>query len=205
MKLKNIYVVRHAETDWNRDLRFQGQTDVQLNDVGREQALKLRPIMQQLQVESVYSSSLSRAVETAEIATQELKITIQKDDRLRETNIGDAEGLTHDEIVAKFGDHSLTKWRSYEERLLDFHFVNGESKRQMMIRVRQAFLDIAQNSNRNTIAIFSHGMVMRALTYVFGVGLPWDLQAFSNGSVHHYIWSDENPEILVYKNKIFGL
>ena len=203
MKLKNIYVVRHAETDWNRDLRFQGQTDIQLNDMGREQALKLRPIMQQLQIESVYSSSLSRAFETAEIATQELKISIQKDDRLRETNIGDAEGLTHDEIVAKFGEQSLVKWRSYEERLLDFHFVNGESKRQMMIRARQVFLDIAQNSNRSTIAIFSHGMVMRALTYVFGVGLPWDLQIFSNGSVHHYIWSDENPEILTYKNKVF--
>lgn len=203
MKLKNIYVVRHAETDWNRELRFQGQTDVQLNDVGREQALKLRPVMQQLQIESVYSSSLSRAFDTAEIATQELKITIQKDDRLRETNIGDAEGLTHDEIVAKFGEHSLAKWRSYEERLLDYHFVNGESKRQMMIRARQVFLDIAQNSNRSTIAIFSHGMVMRALTYVFGVGLPWDLQNFSNGSVHHYIWSDENPETLTYKSKVF--
>ncbi len=203
MKLKNIYVVRHAETDWNKNLRFQGQTDVQLNDLGREQALKLRPIMQQLQIESVYSSSLSRAFETAEIATQELKITIQKDDRLRETNIGDAEGLTHDEIVAKFGEHSLTKWRSYEERLLDFHFVNGESKRQMMIRARQVFLDIAQNSNRGTIAIFSHGMIMRALTYVFGVGLPWDVQHFSNGSVHHYIWSDENPETLSYKSKVF--
>lgn len=203
MKLKNIYVVRHAETDWNKNLRFQGQTDIQLNDLGREQALKLRPIMQQLQIESVYSSSLSRAVETAEIATQELKITIQKDDRLRETNIGEAEGLTHDEIVAKFGEHSLTKWRSYEERLLDYHFVNGESKRQMMIRARQVFLDIAQNSNRGTIAIFSHGMIMRALTYVFGVGLPWDVQHFSNGSVHHYIWSDENPETLSYKSKVF--
>lgn len=165
--------------------------------------MKLRPIMQQLQIESVYSSSLSRAFETAELATQELKITIQKDDRLRETNIGDAEGLTHDEILQKFGEHSLIKWRSYEERLLDFHFNNGESKRQMMIRARQVFLDIAQNSNRNTIAVFSHGMLMRAMTYVFGVGLPWDLQVFSNGSVHHYLWCDESPEVLTYKSKVF--
>lgn len=203
MKYKNIYVVRHAETDWNRDHRFQGQTDIKLNETGREQALKLRPVMQQLQIESVYSSSLSRAYETAELATQELKLTIQKDDRLRETNIGDAEGLTHDEIIQKFGEHSLAKWRSYEERLLDYHFVNGESKRQMMIRARQVFLDIAQNSNRNTIAVFSHGMLMRAITHVFGVGLPWDLQHFSNGSVHHYIWSVENPETLIYKSKIY--
>lgn len=202
MKLKNIYVIRHAETDWNKNQRFQGQTDIKLNDAGREQAAKLRQIIQQLQIESVYTSSLSRAFETAELATTDLKLSIQKDDRLRETNIGDAEGLTHDEILQKFGEQSLVKWRSYEERLLDYHFTNGESKRQLMVRARQVFLDIAQNSNRNSIAVFSHGMLMRALTYVFGAGLPWDLQVFSNGSVHHFIWSDENPEILTYKSKI---
>lgn len=203
MKFKNIYVIRHGETDWNKNQRFQGQTDVKLNEAGREQATKLRQIVQQLQIESVYTSSLSRAFETAELATTDLKLSIQKDDRLRETNIGDAEGLTHDEILQKFGEHSLTKWRSYEERLLDFHFTNGESKRQLMVRARQVFLDIAQNSNRNSIAVFSHGMLMRAMTYVFGAGLPWDLQVFSNGSVHHYIWSDENPEILTYKSKMY--
>ena len=203
MKLKNIYVIRHAETDWNKNQRFQGATDVKLNESGREQAIKLRPILQQLQIESVYSSSLARAYETAELATLDLKLTIQKDDRLRETSLGKAEGLTHDEILQKFGEHSLIKWRSYEERLLDYHFEDGESKRQMMIRARQVFLDIAQNSNRNSIAVFSHGMLMRAMTYVFGDGLPWDVQIFSNGSVHHYIWSDENPEILTYKSKIY--
>ncbi len=203
MKLKNIYVIRHAETDWNKSQRFQGLTDIKLNETGREQAIKLRPILQQLQVESVYSSSLARAYETAELAILDLKLTIHKDDRLREINIGEAEGLTHDEILQKFGEQSLAKWRSYEERLLDFHFTNGESKRQLMVRARQVFLDIAQNSNRNAIAVFSHGMLMRAMTYVFGEGLPWDLQIFSNGSVHHYIWSDENPETLTYKSKIY--
>lgn len=202
MKLKNIYVIRHAETDWNKNQRFQGQTDVKLNEAGREQALKLRSILQQLQIESIYSSSLSRAHETAELASLDLKLTIQKDDRLRETNIGEAEGLTPDEVLLKFGEHSITKWRSYEERLLDFHFTGGESKRQMMIRARQVFLDIAQNSNRSSIAVFSHGMLMRAMTYVFGEGLPWDLQIFSNGSVHHYVWHESNPEILTYKSKI---
>lgn len=202
MKFKNIYVIRHGETDWNKSQRFQGMTDIKLNETGREQAVKLRPVLQRLQIESVYSSTLSRAYETAELATVDLKLTIQKDERLRETNVGEAEGLTHDEIIQKFGEHSLTKWRSYEERLLDYHFTSGESKRQMMYRARQVFLDIAQNSNRNTVAIFSHGMVMRALTYIFGEGLPWDLQMFSNGSVHHYLWSADNPEALIYKSKI---
>lgn len=202
MKLKNIYVIRHGETDWNKNQRFQGQTDIKLNDLGREQAIKLRPLVQQLQIESVYASPLSRALETAELATQDLKISIQKDDRLRETNIGDAEGLTADEILQRFGQDSLTKWRSYEERLLDYHFTNGESKRQLMYRTRQVFLDIAGNSNRHSVAVFSHGMLMRAMTFVFGEGLPWDQQVFANGSVHHYVWSDQNPEILIYKSKI---
>ena len=203
MKVKNIYVIRHGETDWNKNHRFQGQTDIKLNETGREQAIRLRPLMQQLQIESVYSSTLSRAFETAELATQEIKMTIQKDDRLRETNVGAAEGLTMEELLQKFGPDSLTKWRSYEERLLDYSFENGESKRQMMFRIRQVFLDIAQNSNRGSIAVFSHGMVMRAMTFIFGEGLPWDVQYFANGSVHHFVWSDDNPEMLLYKSKIF--
>lgn len=184
-------------------MKFQGQTDVKLNDTGREQALALKPMMQQLQIESVYASSLARAFETAEIAIQDLNLSIQKDDRLRETNIGAAEGLTLSEIIEKFGEESLLKWRSYDERLLDFSFDGGESKRQMMFRLRQAFLDIAQNSNRNSIAIFSHGMVMRAMTFVFGTGLTWDHQVFNNGCIHHYVWSDEQSERLTYKGKIF--
>lgn len=202
MKIKNIYVIRHGETDWNKNHRFQGQTDIKLNDTGREQAIKLRPLMQQLEIESVYSSTLVRAYETAELATQEIKLTIQKDERLKETNVGAAEGLTMEELLQKFGPDSLTKWRSYDERLLDYAFENGESKRQMMFRVRQVFLDIAQNSNRGSIAVFSHGMVMRAMTFIFGEGLPWDIQYFANGSVHHFVWSDDNPEMLLYKSKI---
>lgn len=203
MKFKNIYVIRHGETDWNKNKRFQGATDIKLNDTGKEQAIKLRPVLQQLQIETVYSSPLLRAFETAELATIDLKISIQKDDRLREISLGIADGLTQDEIVQKYGEDSLFKWRSYEERLLDFHFERGESKRQMMIRARQVFLDIAQNSNRSSIAIFSHGVLMRAMTYIFGEGSAWDLQSFSNGSVHHYVWNDANPEILIYKSKIY--
>lgn len=203
MKFKNLYVIRHGETDWNKNQKFQGQTDVKLNDTGREQAIALRPMMQQLQIESVYASTLSRAYETAEIAIQDLKLSIQKDERLRETNIGAAEGLTLNEILEKYGEESLLKWRSYDERLLDFSFENGESKRQMMFRLRQAFVDIAQNSNRQSIAVFSHGMLMRAMTFVFGTGLTWDHQVFSNGCIHHYTWDQEQPERLTYKGKIF--
>ena len=106
-KLKNIYLILHGETDWNRDKRFQGQTDVPLNATGKAQAAELVPMMAQLKVEAAFSSDLGRAYETAQIALSDVRLNIQKDPRLRETNIGEAEGLTYDEIVAKFTEESI--------------------------------------------------------------------------------------------------
>lgn len=202
MKNKNIYLVRHGETDWNREQRFQGQTDVPLNQTGKDQALGLIPIMSRLKIETVFSSNLSRAVETAQIATADLNLFIQQDPRLRETNVGEAEGMTFDNLEAKFGADGISRWRSYEERDLDFKYPNGESKRQMMFRIREVILEIAQSTERQNIAIFAHGMVMRALTFAFHQGAPWDLQVFANGSVHHFFWDESRPEFLKYYGRI---
>ena len=159
-------------------------------------------MMTQLKVDAAFSSDLSRAYETAQIALSDVRLNIQKDSRLRETNIGEAEGLTYDEIVAKFTEESIVKWRSYEEHNMDFKYQTGESKRQMMVRIRDAVLEISQNTEKNNIAIFCHGMVMRAITFAFGQGVDWDHQVFSNGSVHHFVWDDSRPEYLKYNGKI---
>ncbi len=202
MKIKNIYLVRHGETDWNRDKRFQGQTDIPLNQTGRDQAQLIIPYMSRLKIETVFSSNLSRAVETAEIATADLKLHIQKDTRLRETNIGEAEGLTFDDLEQKYGVDGIGRWRSYEERQLDFKYPKGETKREMMFRIREVILEIAQTSNRQNIAVFAHGMVMRALTFAFHQGVSWDHQVFANGSIHHFSWDEIRPEYLKYHGKI---
>ncbi len=202
MKNKNIYLIRHGETDWNREQRFQGQTDIPLNQTGKEQAQSIIPLMSRLKIEIVYSSNLSRAFETAQIATSDLNLKIQKDVRLRETNIGEAEGLTFDQLENKFGTDGISRWRSYEERDLDFKYPNGESKRQMMFRIREVILEIAQNSDQQNIAVFAHGMVMRALTFAFHQGVAWDHQVFSNGSIHHFNWDESRAEFLKYHGKI---
>jgi broad specificity phosphatase PhoE len=202
LKIKNIYLIRHGETDWNRDHRFQGKTDIQLNQLGRDQAEKLVPVINRLSVDAVFSSPLLRAHETAMIAVKDLKIPIQKDDRLMEANVGAAEGLTFDELQAKFGENGLDRWRSYEERDLDFAFPQGESKRQMMFRVRSTILEIAQTNQFSNIAVFAHGMVMRSLTFAFQQGVPWDINVFSNGSIHHFVWSEDRSDYLLYKGKI---
>lgn len=202
MKTKNLFLIRHGETDWNRAKRFQGRTDIPLNDEGRVQALSLCSRMIELKIDLVVSSSLARAYETALIAIQDVKLPIQKDDRLQETNIGEAEGLTHEEISEKFGIGHIERWRSYEERDLDFRYPNGESKRQMMVRVREAILDIAQSNSHQNIAVFAHGMVMRALTFAFHQGVAWDLAQFHNGCIHHFVWDDKRPEHMKYIGKV---
>lgn len=202
MKIKNIYLIRHGETDWNREHRFQGKTDIPLNQLGREQAEQLVPKISMLSIDSVYSSPLLRAHETAMIAVKDLKIPIQKDERLMETNVGEAEGMTFDELQAKFGENGIERWRSYEERDLDFAYPQGESKRQMMFRVRSLLLEIAQTNQNSNIAVFAHGMVMRALTFAFQQGIPWDINVFSNGSIHYFIWNEDRADYLLYKGKI---
>lgn len=202
MKIKNIYVIRHGETDWNKDHRFQGQTDIELNENGRDQAAQLKSVLNNLQIESVYTSPLSRALETAQISTQDLKLTIKAEPNLRECHLGDAEGLIVDEVDQKFGVEFREKFRSYDERLLDFKYPNGESKRQLMFRVRETLIDIAKNSTRKNIAVFTHGVVMRALTYIFDEGIIWDKNTFANGTIHHYIWTEDKPEVLVYKGRV---
>jgi broad specificity phosphatase PhoE len=201
-KLKNIYLIRHGETDWNRDSRFQGQTDVPLNQTGKDQASALVPLMNKLNIEAGFSSDLSRAYETGKIALSDYRVGVIQDPRFREANIGIAEGLTFDEIALKFSEDSILKWRSYEEYNLDFKYDNGESKRQIMIRIRDAVLDIIQNTDKNNIAIFAHGMVMRALTFAFNQGVDWNHVTFSNGSVHHFSWDEKRPDYLKYHGKI---
>ncbi len=202
LKSKNLYFIRHGETDWNREKRFQGKTDIALNQLGREQASTLSPRLALLNVGTVFSSPLSRAFETAQIATKDLGLPIVRDERLMETNVGEAEGLTFEELEKRFGENGIDRWRSYEERDLDFAYPNGESKRQMMYRAKSVALEIAQNSNTENTAIFSHGMFMRALTFCFQQGVPWDVGVFANGSIHHFLWTEDRTDFLLYKGRL---
>ncbi len=87
-----IYVVRHGQTDWNVVRRTQGQTNIPLNDVGREQAKALTPYLSTLPIDVIVSSDLARAAETADIINQTLQKPCSRDARLREINYGEWEG-----------------------------------------------------------------------------------------------------------------
>src|SRR5437868_1413233 len=99
-----ILLVSHAQTDWNVQGRFQGQTDIPLNDTGRRQAQRLREHLAGTSFENVLASDLSRARETAEIVAAPHKMAVQTDCRLRELQFGKWEGMTYEEIQATYPD-----------------------------------------------------------------------------------------------------
>ena len=107
--MTTLIFVRHGETDWNAQHRWQGHSDTALNEVGREQARRLADELEP--VDALYSSDLARARETAEIIAERLSLEIRLDPRLRERGFGSWEGLTTEEIESSFPDEQA-RWRA---------------------------------------------------------------------------------------------
>ncbi len=100
-----IYIVRHGETPWNKDKRLQGNVDIELNDYGRELAVKTGEGLKDTKIDLIYSSPLKRAYETAELIRGNRDIEIIKDDRIREISFGHFEGSNFSELIR---DEDLT-------------------------------------------------------------------------------------------------
>jgi broad specificity phosphatase PhoE len=160
-----LLLVRHGETDWNRDGRWQGHSDTHLNAAGREQA---RHVGAELgDVDVVYSSDLARARETAEIIARELGLEVHRDPRLRERSFGGWEGLTADEIEREFaGAHA--RWRAGEGPGAD----DAEPFDVFAARVG-AFLDDALERHPDeTVLVVAHGGSIRVI-HALAAGLDY--------------------------------
>jgi broad specificity phosphatase PhoE len=162
--MKEIYVFRHGETDWNKVGRMQGHTDIPLNETGRRQALVLQAYFAKHPIEAILCSDLGRAQETAKIARGSLNIPIIVDPRQRETKLGDAEGLTREEVQQSLHPDIWQRWHTFPE-IWDHRFPNGESKREHLDRVQGALLDFLSKTPYAKIGVSSHGGSMRRLLH----------------------------------------
>jgi alpha-ribazole phosphatase len=154
-----LILVRHGETDWNRDGRWQGHADTSLNDRGREQARALAEELGSEDVAVVYSSDLSRARETAEIIAAPLGRPVEIDARLREVDVGGWSGLTMAEIDARFPEE-VSRWRAEEAT---HAFDGGETYAAMGERVVAAVEEIAERHRDEQVVVVLHGGPIRAL------------------------------------------
>lgn len=151
-----IYLARHGETDWNLQGRWQGQTDIPLNETGRSQARLLGRRVASLGLVRIGSSDLQRATETAQIVGAELGLKPAfADPRLRERGFGVFEGLTRAEVEAKYP----AEWNGYQRDRRNVP-PGGEPFEQLIRRTSEALFD--QHLTGPTLVV-THGGVMRSL------------------------------------------
>lgn len=161
-RVLNIYLFRHGITDWNQQQILQGHSDIPLNAEGREQALHLRNELPLDKIERVYASDLSRAIETAQIATDN-RFTIHQDPRLREAFLGSLEGQKREVAIATSGEDLWNKWQSYDAKDWGTTLPGPSESKQQVLDRTLAFLSDLQARPESTVAICSHGVLIRTL------------------------------------------
>ncbi len=160
---KSLFLFRHGETDWNREDRFHGHLDIPLNERGREQARALIPVLREAKVEALLSSDLQRTLQTAKVVADALGLPIQSDTRLREAMLGDAQGLTRDEIFERFGTELADRWRSIDPQDLHVRYPNGESGFEIQNRIFDCLEEKVEASKYSALGVATHGGVLRRI------------------------------------------
>lgn len=150
--MTRLIVWRHGNTDWNSANRVQGQTDVPLNDLGREQAGRAAPLLAALRPDALVASDLRRAADTAAALAALTGLPIRTDDRLRERYYGLWQGLTMSEVTARFpAEHA--RWRAGEPD----PGCGVESLDDLGKRVAAALQDAADATPGGTVVVATHG------------------------------------------------
>lgn len=168
-----LYLIRHGETEWNLLGKFQGRQDISLSNAGVEQAKYLARRMSR-KFDCLYVSPLKRALKTAQIICEGSEFVPQIDDRLREINFGDWEGLTVKEIKEKFPK----EFETWVEDELEGPICGGDfSIKNASIRATEAIISHVKEHKGQKIAIVAHGGIIKAgLIGLFN----WNMNMYHN-------------------------
>ena len=156
MDITRIFLVRHGETEWNATRRAQGQADVPLNDAGRRQASGAAAQLDGVELSAVYSSDLSRALDTARPIAEARGLSVEIDPAFREIDQGEWEGLVTEEIHRRWPE----LWgpaRHWSQR------PGGESPEQVQKRALEGLARIVEHHPQGQVAVVSHGGTIRWL------------------------------------------
>lgn len=173
-----ISLVRHGQTDWNLAKRIQGSSDIPLNDTGRAQADATGRALAGGRFDAIYASPLSRALDTARIIAGHVGLgepeTIEA---VAERQYGEAEGLTGEQILARWPDGAPVPGR--------------ESREQVVARALPALRELGEQHPGENLIVVSHGGVISSLVrHVTDHALPGPGELIPNGSVHRFRYLD---------------
>lgn len=180
-------LVRHGETDWNRERRIQGSTDIPLNDTGRDQARATGALLASRRWTALVASPLSRASETARLIGAEVGLgEPELEPRIAERDYGQAEGLTGPEIDAMFPDGADVPGREPREAVAE--------------RAVAALHDLAARHPGEAVIVVAHGGVIRSVLETVAPGRH--REPITNGSVHSFRHADGALELVAFDDPI---
>ena len=175
MRVRRLVMLRHGQTEYNAGSRMQGQLDTDLSDLGREQAVAAAEVLGKRQPLLIVSSDLRRALDTAVALGERTGLPVDTDVRLRETHLGDWQGMTHLEVDAVAPGARLA-WR--DDARWAPH--GGESRVDVAERSLPLVAEIAGaqhewglDGDERPVVLVAHGGLIAALTGAV-LGLPVD-------------------------------
>jgi len=170
-EITRLVLIRHGETEWNREERFRGRAELDLTETGVKQAKAIAKRVASFPVNAIYSSPLKRALRTAEIIAQALALPVKPAFELIDIDYGRWQGMSPQEAASK--DKRL--YQLWKETPHLAKFPRGESLNEVRQRVK-AFLDyIKSNHSGEMVALISHLVVCRVMILHL---LGWDNSYF---------------------------
>jgi broad specificity phosphatase PhoE len=158
MKSATIYIVRHGETDWNKNNKVQGHTDIPLNKTGINQAKKLAKILKKIRFDAVFSSDLIRSIKTAQIISRQKRDIIITSERLREKYMGKYEGtdtnLFFKKLFKKYEE--MTHEQNHTYKMSPEMESNEEAVNRFLVFLKEVSIKFAGKK----ILVVCHGGIM---------------------------------------------
>lgn len=159
MALTRFILVRHGETNWNREGRYQGQIDTPLSAFGLEQGRKVAAALKEVPIDICYASPLSRSYDTASMCAEAHNLSIIKDERLLEINHGEWEGLLAAEVQERY-PQLAAQWR---QTVVGVQMPGGENMEDVRARSMAAFQEYAAKHEGQTVLVVAHDAVNKAV------------------------------------------
>jgi broad specificity phosphatase PhoE len=161
----NIYLLRHGQTNLNRDGKFQGAADKDLNEFGKKQAELLGKRIQKYHIDIIYSSDLKRVLETSEIINSYVNSEIIIKEEFREINMGAWDTLTMEERYTHNGDYA----KEWHKHLADLPYPDGECGGDVCKRAMKVIEEIKKQQYENVAIVTSGGTIAILLCEFLGL------------------------------------
>lgn len=176
---KKIILIRHGETEYNRDGRWQGWTDEPLNETGKSQSEKAAQRLKSEVIDAIFTSDLIRALQTAKIVGKPLGIPAIKTKNLRERNMGIFEGMTWEESEEK---HKSLFENFFDHQNETFKDHGGETIKEVKKRIKAFLKEMKSKYKDKVVAIITHGGAKYYMLRLLVKEMPEDLR-FGNTAI----------------------